>query len=220
MGLFSRKKEETVKPVKPEKSEMCLEGLKRLEEAGFLSAEAKEVPEDFAVPSTYAYSEGYLYGAELIKGNVKEQLEGIEAFIRKYALQSDLMPKRGKVYNYDMAALMDIIAFLMENRDVESEDIMNIACVKEGIEVAVKAKPSGYILMKGSLDEAMEALAENGNGYPIITYEDGDLIAAISIHTFFKKPSEVRSNAKLAGMMSGGFAGVDALDKKVLKFLK
>ncbi len=217
MGLFSKKKDE---PVKPVKCETCLDGLKKLEEAGFLPADKKEVSEDFAVPSTYAYSEGYLFGSELIEGSAKEQLEKIESFIKKCALQSDLMPKRGKVYNYDMSALMDLIAFLMANRDVESEDIMNIACVKEGIEVAVKAEVTGLGLMEKSFDEAMEALAENGNGYPIVTFEDGDLILAVNIHPFFKKPSEVRSNAKLAGMMFGGFAGVDALDRKVLKFLK
>ncbi len=229
MGIFTKQIESEQK----EKSELVLQGMKSLEENGFIAGEEKkELPEGYLDGKLIAFSNVYANACQEFSGSAEEQLAQFREFLKQKVIKGDIMRKRGKVYNYDIDSVMDITAFVMAFRDPDNENIMTCACIKEGIEITCKAaapekRDGAYAagLMKQSLKEATDKIAENGNDYPVVIYdeENNELTAVIYVLQYFHKPQEVRGMAKVDGMFFGGMDSLAGLlPKKVdgIKYLK
>lgn len=189
---------------KEERRRQYIEGMRSLQDNGFL---AKKKAGDEIVSAEATFIRTHLFPEQVLvlEGSILEQKEKIRRFIKEYIYNYLLIPRRGKSYNYDLEALMDIIGFVMENRNPAYEALL--AIIPEGIEITVPAalpENRGSVPGLEGLENAAKRCFENKNGYPVISYDadDGKLTAAVFVPPYFYQPFEVRSNAAFANMMN------------------
>lgn len=206
MSMFGRKERKKINLVVDDHREESLLGVRTLHAGGFLKDTDIDIPEDYPGRGIKAYSIAYTFEDRFIDGSARVQLEELREYLRLHAIRTEFMRGKGSVRTFDLDALTDIAAFLIGNRRPGGD--MTIAVLKGGIEMICDAEPAGHAgkLMNGSLEDAIEKLHENGNGYPIIEYDPktAELTAAIFIPQFFKKPDQTRQDSEFYSTWSGG----------------
>lgn len=221
MSIRGNKERKEIDIVVADHREESENGVRTLLEGGFFEKSEENIPENYPGQSIYAVGAAYLPEKAIISGSAEKQVEQLREFFRLNAIRSSNMRSVGKVYTYDLDALTDIAAFLIGNSSGRAP--MTVAIMKKGIEMTCAAEPAGYAdkLMKGSLEEAMKKLYENGNGYPIVEYDskEGELTAAIFIPKFFSR-SEAEQNYLNLFTLGGVFLKGGESRKTEFKYIK
>lgn len=188
MKLFKREKIEDTSAVEDKRAVLSAEGLNKMMENGFL-VENPQVDDGYLYDGRISIrSEMFSFIHGVIQGDDDENIEKLARFYKKNIVKQIYARKGDGPVSFNLGALVDISAFIIGNRDLDANDPVYIDCIKEGIEITCKAAPPekrtctyADYLMRNSLQDAIAACGENGNGYPIITYDEetGELTAAI-----------------------------------------
>lgn len=204
MNLFKREKnKESFEDI--QRKELAMKGIQSLLENGFL-VEHEEVDEGLLYDGSISIrSEMFTFAQAVIEGDDEENIQKLDKFFKKNVVKEGFLPGRDGELDFIPAALIDIAAFVIGNRDLEANEPVYIDCIREGVEITCKAaspekRTSTYAayLMQGSLQDAIRTCVDNKNGYPLITYDDktGELTAAILVPPLFTNRKVTRADLK------------------------
>lgn len=195
MKLFKREKIEEKVEDNNQQMERARDGIQKLLENGFL-VDNKDADEGYLYDGQISIrSEMFSLIQGVIEGDDDENIEKLDSFFRKNFIKQIYTIRGDGPMSFNPEALLDIAAFIVGNRDLEANEPVYIDGISKGLEITCKAAPPekrtmsyAEYLMKNSLQDAIAACGRNGNGYPIITFDEetGELTAAIYLPLMFE----------------------------------
>lgn len=213
--MFGKKKDA------PEMDAVIRNRIRELEGLGFKAGLSKEPPAGFPGADTVVTVNLRDRKERSIGGSAGYQLEKIREVLESDVIKSDMMPGKGKVYNYDIEALMELMAFVMGFR--KQYGSMTVFCNEKGIEITCSASDdrdgslSGYF-MRGTLESNIQKLIENGNEViPGYNHFENELFIKISLPKFFVRAEMLLDGAKISGMRFGAVVTGEEINEMARK---
>ncbi len=182
--------------------------VRALEDMGFKAGLSQEPPREFPGADTVVTLSLRDRKEYRIGGSAGYQLEKLRELFEEKVIRHDNMPGNGRVCNYDIEALMELMAFIMGFRKQGTE--MEILVTDKEMEITCSPSEDrdGSIagwFMRGTLLDNIQKLAENGNEYSLPGYNlfEDELFIRVPCHRYFIKPEAICDAVKIAGMREG-----------------